>query len=81
VLPLANVGNTHRDAALGARYPLPIHRHYCGEEIFVLEGVFSDEFGDYPVGHWVRSPHLSQRQPFNWEGCLILVKIGHLNVT
>lgn len=54
------------------------HRHFGGEEILVLEGVFSDEHGDYPALSWLRSPHLSQHQPFSREGCLILVKVGHL---
>jgi anti-sigma factor ChrR (cupin superfamily) len=54
------------------------HRHWGGEEIFVVEGVFSDEHGDYPAGSWLRSPHMSQHQPFSREGCLILVKTGHL---
>ena len=54
------------------------HRHYGGEEILVLEGTFSDEHGDYPALSWLRSPHLSQHQPFSREGCLILVKVGHL---
>jgi anti-sigma factor ChrR (cupin superfamily) len=54
------------------------HRHWGGEEILVVEGVFSDEHGDYPAGSWLRSPHMSQHQPFSREGCLILVKTGHL---
>ena len=54
------------------------HRHHGGEEILVLQGTFSDEHGDYPAGSWLRSPHLSQHQPFSREGCLILVKVGHL---
>ena len=55
------------------------HRHFGGEEILVLEGVFHDEHGDYPVGSWLRSPHLSQHQPFTGsEGALILVKTAHL---
>lgn len=54
------------------------HRHWGGEEIFVMEGVFSDEHGDYPAGSWLRSPHMSQHQPFSREGCLIFVKTGHL---
>lgn len=54
------------------------HHHYGGEEIFVLEGVFSDENGDYPKGTWLRSPHLSAHHPFSKEGCLIYVKTGHL---
>jgi anti-sigma factor ChrR (cupin superfamily) len=40
--------------------------------------VFSDEFGDYPIGTWIRSPHRSRHQPFSEPGCLIYVKVGHL---
>ncbi|HEU4671058.1 MAG TPA: cupin domain-containing protein [Dyella sp.] len=54
------------------------HRHYGGEEILVVEGTFEDEHGRYPAGSWIRSPHLSQHQPFSREGCIILVKTGHL---
>ena len=54
------------------------HAHWGGEEIFVLEGTFQDEHGDYPAGSWIRSPHLSQHTPFSQEGCLIYVKTGHL---
>lgn len=55
------------------------HTHFGGEEILVLAGVFHDEHGDYPEGSWLRSPHLSQHQPFTRsEGALILVKTGHL---
>lgn len=54
------------------------HRHYGGEEIFVVNGIFEDEHGRYPSGTWVRSPHLSLHQPFSKEGCTIFVKTGHL---
>ncbi|MGP1253275.1 MAG: cupin domain-containing protein [Kiloniellales bacterium] len=54
------------------------HRHWGGEEIFVLEGTFQDEGGDYPKGSWLRSPHLSEHTPYSEEGCLIYVKTGHL---
>jgi anti-sigma factor ChrR (cupin superfamily) len=54
------------------------HTHYGGEEILVLEGVFSDEHGDYPAGTWLRSPHLSRHSPHSDPGCLIYVKVGHL---
>ena len=54
------------------------HRHFGGEEIFVVDGVFEDEHGRYPAGSWIRSPHLSQHQPFSKEGCTIFVKTGHL---
>jgi anti-sigma factor ChrR (cupin superfamily) len=54
------------------------HRHFGGEEIFVLEGTFQDEHGHYPVGTWIRSPHMSSHQPYSDSGCLIFVKVGHL---
>ncbi|WGV98255.1 cupin domain-containing protein [Vibrio sp. YMD68] len=55
------------------------HKHWGGEEIFVLEGTFYDEHGTYPKGTWLRSPHLSQHQPFTQkDGALIYVKTGHL---
>jgi anti-sigma factor ChrR (cupin superfamily) len=54
------------------------HRHYGGEEIFVVDGFFEDEHGRYPAGSWIRSPHLSLHQPFSTEGCIIFVKTGHL---
>jgi len=55
------------------------HKHWGGEEIFVLEGTFYDEHGAYPKGTWIRSPHLSQHTPFTKEdGALIYVKVGHL---
>ena len=54
------------------------HQHWGGEEIFVLEGTFQDEHGNYPKGTWIRSPHLSQHKPYSNEGCLIYVKTGHL---
>jgi len=60
----------------GARFQP--HRHWGGEEIFVLEGVFEDEHGSYPAGTWIRSPHGSQHNPFSTEGCTILVKVGHM---
>lgn len=55
------------------------HSHWGGEEIFVIEGTFHDEHGQYPKGTWIRSPHLSQHTPFTKEdGALIYVKVGHL---
>ena len=54
------------------------HKHYGGEEIFVVDGVFEDEHGCYPANTWIRSPHMSLHQPFSREGCTIFVKTGHL---
>lgn len=57
------------------------HAHFGGEEILVLSGVFEDEYGVYPAGSWIRSPHMSRHQPFSREGCVIYVKTGHLPLT
>jgi anti-sigma factor ChrR (cupin superfamily) len=55
------------------------HVHPGGEEIYVLDGVFHDEFGVYPKGSWIRSPRYSKHAPFTQEeGALIYVKVGHL---
>ena len=54
------------------------HRHWGGEEIFVLDGTFADEQGIYPQGTWLRNPPDSVHTPFSKEGCLIYVKTGHL---
>lgn len=56
------------------------HRHFGGEEILVVSGVFEDEHGSYPEKTWYRSPHLSRHDPFSISGCTILVKTGHLNI-
>ena len=54
------------------------HKHWGGEEIFVLKGVFMDEHGKYPQGSWIRSPHLSVHFPYVVEETIIFVKTGHL---
>ncbi len=54
------------------------HKHWGGEEIFVLKGIFMDEHGQYPKGSWIRSPHLSEHFPFVEEETIIFVKTGHL---
>jgi anti-sigma factor ChrR (cupin superfamily) len=79
VMPLHEFGTEHTALVRWApgTYFNP-HRHYGGEEILVVDGVFEDEHGRYPAGAWLRSPHLSQHKPFSREGCIILVKTGHL---
>lgn len=55
------------------------HTHQGGEEIFVIEGAFFDEHGEYPAGSWIRSPHESRHAPYtDVSGALIYVKVGHL---
>ena len=56
----------------GAR--LTSHSHPKGEEIFVLEGTFSDEFGEYPSGTYLRNPPGSSHAPFSKDGCVLFVK-------
>jgi anti-sigma factor ChrR (cupin superfamily) len=51
------------------------HVHGGGEEILVLEGVFSDEQGDYPAGSYLRNPPGSSHAPFSREGCVLFVKL------
>ncbi|MFK7889021.1 MAG: cupin domain-containing protein [Gammaproteobacteria bacterium] len=56
------------------------HTHGGGEEFFVLEGVFSDENGDYPAGTYVRNPIGSSHSPHSDEGCVIFVKLQQFDV-
>jgi len=51
------------------------HQHEGGEEFLVLDGVFSDETGDYPAGSYVRNPIGTQHKPFSDNGCIIFVKL------
>jgi len=53
-------------------------QHPAGEEILVLDGTFSDEFGDYAAGTWIRDPAGSAHSPYSKTGCTLLVKSGHL---
>ena len=54
------------------------HAHPAGEEIFVLEGGYRDEFGDYDTGSWVRYPPGSRHGVTTDQGCRLYVKTGHL---
>ena len=55
------------------------HPHPKGEEILVLEGVFSDETGDYPAGTYLRNPPGSSHAPFSEQGCVIFVKLDQFD--
>ena len=59
--------------AAGARFKS--HPHPLGEEILVLDGVFSDEHGDYPAGTYIRNPDGSSHAPFSTDGCTLFVKL------
>ena len=51
------------------------HVHGGGEEFIVLDGVFQDEHGDFPVGSYVRNPPQSRHTPGSKPGCTIFVKL------
>ncbi len=51
------------------------HEHGGGEEFLVLEGIFSDETGDFPKGRYVRNPIGTRHRPHSDPGCTIFVKL------
>ncbi len=51
------------------------HTHVGGEEYLVLDGIFSDETGDYHQGMYVRNPIGSRHKPYTKDGTTILVKL------
>lgn len=57
----------------GARFTS--HPHPEGEEILVLEGVFSDETGDAPAGTHLLNPEGFEHAPYSHEGCTLFVKL------
>jgi anti-sigma factor ChrR (cupin superfamily) len=56
------------------------HTHGGGEELLVLEGEFSDEFGDFPAGSYVRNPPTSCHEPKSKPGCVLLVKLWQFDL-
>jgi anti-sigma factor ChrR (cupin superfamily) len=54
------------------------HEHGGGEEFLVIDGVFSDEHGDYGPGSYLRNPVGSRHRPFSREGCTIFVKLWQM---
>ena len=55
------------------------HTHGGGEEFLVLDGVFSDEHGDFGPGMYVRNPPGSRHTPQSRPGCIILVKLRQMD--
>src|SRR5688572_8193823 len=53
----------------------PSHPHPDGEEILVLDGVFSDEHGHYPAGTFLLHAEGFRHAPFSEQGCLLFVKL------
>lgn len=59
--------------APGSRFSA--HTHTGGEEFIVLDGVFQDEYGDFPAGTYVRNPPTTAHTPGSDSGCTIFVKL------
>jgi anti-sigma factor ChrR (cupin superfamily) len=83
--PLDRIGGEVARATSLVRYAprsaFPAHDHALGEEFLVLEGIFSDELGDYGPGTYVRNPPGSHHAPRTTPGCIILVKLRQMGLT
>lgn len=55
------------------------HTHGGGEEYLVLDGVFTDEHGDFGPGMYVRNPPGSSHTPSSAAGCTIFVKLRQMD--
>jgi anti-sigma factor ChrR (cupin superfamily) len=75
----AESGHTTSIVRYEAGASFKTHTHPLGEEIYVLEGVFSDEHGDYPAGTYLRNPPGTSHAPFSKEGCVIFVKLNQFD--
>jgi len=77
--PLDRVGGEVARATSIVRYAkgskFSPHVHTGGEEFVVLDGVFQDESGDFPIGSYVRNPPQSSHTPRSDNGCIIFVKL------
>lgn len=83
-LMLDRIGDEVARATSIVRYAagssFPRHSHPKGEEFLVLDGVFSDDTGDFPTGFYVRNPPGSSHAPRSENGCRILVKLRQFDL-
>lgn len=77
--PLDRIGDEIARATSIVRYApnshFSAHTHHGGEEFIVLEGIFQDEYGDFPAGTYVRNPVGTSHTPGSDEGTTIFVKL------
>lgn len=71
----AEAGQVTSVVRYNAGATFPSHDHPDGEEILVLEGVFSDEHGDWPAGTYLLNPEGFRHAPFSGQGCVLFVKL------
>lgn len=80
--PLDRIGGEVARATSIVRYDsdkaFPYHEHAMGEEYLVIDGVFSDNDGDFPSGTYVRNPPGSSHAPHSRDGCIIFVKLRQM---
>jgi anti-sigma factor ChrR (cupin superfamily) len=53
---------------------VPRHYHHGLETIVVLEGIQSDENGDYPAGSVILNPAGSAHRVWSDAGCVVLIQ-------
>ena len=53
---------------------VPRHQHNGLETIVVLEGVQSDEQGDYPAGSVILNPAGTAHSVWSTDGCVVLIQ-------
>lgn len=75
----AEHGHTTSIVRFGPGSNFPRHVHTKGEEILVLDGIFSDEGGDYGPGSYIRNPPGSAHSPFSRAGCELFVKLDQFD--
>ena len=82
--PLDRIGDEVARATTIVRYApgsaFSAHTHTGGEEFLVLEGVFQDQYGDFPAGTYVRNPPTTSHEPASESGCVILVKLWQFDM-
>ena len=72
----AETGHTTSIVRYAPQAAFPEHIHAGGEEIFVIDGIFQDEYGDYPAGTYIRNPSGTRHAPRSETGCLLFVKLS-----
>jgi len=76
---LDRVNDEHERVTTIVRYApdsqFSAHVHGGGEEFIVLDGVFEDDYGQWPEGSYIRNPPQSKHTPGSKPGCTILVKL------
>lgn len=80
---LDRIGREQARATSLVRYApgskFPAHSHPGGEEILVLDGIFTENGVDYPAGWYLRSPDGSSPQPSSRDGTTIFVKLRQMS--